>query len=94
MLLGLLQIHSLSLPKENVEDQTIILNGNITTVIHHSFQRRSAMMRLTKGSSVLRLNTVGCVTSLATPSERHHLIQATVVKVAGQNGLTAYGSNV
>ena len=32
MLLGLLQIHSLSLPKENVEDQTIILNGNITTV--------------------------------------------------------------
>ena len=32
ILLGLLRIHSLSLLEETAEDQTIILNGNITTI--------------------------------------------------------------
>ena len=38
MLLGLLQIQVLSLPEEMVEVQTIILNGNITTIMNGNHQ--------------------------------------------------------
>ena len=41
MWLSLLQIHSLSLPEEKVEDQTIILNCNITTITSGNHQCHS-----------------------------------------------------